>query len=266
MYKHSVYLFLLGCLIALPGCVTQKSLTYFNNVDSTFVSPMSQARNALADPEFKVGDAFFVSVSAVDVDAVMPFNLPAMVYTPTMNKEVTTTPARQSYTVAPDGSIDFPVLGNIAVAGMRRSELKAVLEQRISKMVNNPIVIITPVDVYVTVMGEVAHPGRVSLPNGRLTLLEALAGAGDLTPYGKRDNVMVMREVEGKALYTRVDLNSSEVVNSPYFFLQQNDVIYVSPNRVRAISSQNVSLWLSMVSTVASAATVIVTVVNAAKR
>ena len=105
-----------------------------------------------------------------------------------------------------------------------------------------------------------------SLSNGRLTILEALAAAGDMTSYGRRDNVLITRECNGKIEMQRVDLHSADLVNSPYYYLQQNDVIYVSPNKVRAISSTNVSLWLSMVSTIASAATAIVTVVNAANK
>ena len=103
------------------------------------------------------------------------------------------------------------------------------------------------------------------MTTGRLTILEALAAAGDMTPFGKRDNVLVTREIDGKVEMARVDLRSADLVNSPYYYLQQNDVVYVSPNKVRAVSSANAGLWLSMVSTVASAATVIVTVVNVAR-
>jgi polysaccharide export outer membrane protein len=104
----------------------------------------------------------------------------------------------------------------------------------------------------------------VSLGNGRLTILDALAAVGDMTVYGRRDNVMITREVDGKLQIARLNLRDANLYTSPYYYLQQNDVIYVSPNKVRAISSANAGLWLSMVSTVASAATVIVTVVNVA--
>ena len=103
------------------------------------------------------------------------------------------------------------------------------------------------------------------MTSGRITILDALAAAGDMTPYGKRDNVLITREVDGKIEMARVDLRSADLITSPYYYLQQNDVVYVSPNKVRAVSSANAGLWLSMVSTVASAATVIVTVVNVAK-
>jgi polysaccharide export outer membrane protein len=95
--------------------------------------------------------------------------------------------------------------------------------------------------------------------------LDALAAAGDMTPYGRRDNVLVTREVDGKIEIARLNVRSADIYTSPYYFLQQNDVVYVSPNKVRAVSSANASLWFSLVSTLASAATVIVTVINAAK-
>ena len=110
-----------------------------------------------------------------------------------------------------------------------------------------------------------ARPGTVSISNGRLTLLEALAAVGDMTPYGRRDNVLISREVDGKMEFARIDMTKDELYGSPYYYLQQNDVVYVSPNKVRAINSANVSLWLSTVSTIASAATVIVTIINVAK-
>jgi polysaccharide export outer membrane protein len=106
----------------------------------------------------------------------------------------------------------------------------------------------------------------VSISNGRLTLLEALAAVGDMTPYGRRDNLLISREVDGKMEFARIDMTKDDLYASPYYYLQQNDVVYVSPNKVRAINSANVSLWLSTVSTVASAATVIVTIVNVTKK
>ena len=130
------------------------------------------------------------------------------------------------------------------------------------KQVLNPSVQIRLVNAKVSVLGEVNRPGNVPMTGDRLTILEALAAAGDLTVYGKRDNVLVSREVNGKVEMQRLNLRSTELYKSPYYYLQQNDVIYVSPNKVRAIGSTNSGLWLSVVSTALSAATVIVTVVK----
>ena len=140
------------------------------------------------------------------------------------------------------------------------------MKELLSKQVLNPIVQVNLVGAKVSIMGEVNHPMQVSLGRGRLTILEALAAAGDLTPYGRRDNVLITREVEGKIEMARVDLRSADLITSPYYFLQQNDVVYVSPNQVRVVNSANAGLWLSTVSTIASAATVIVTVINATKK
>lgn len=265
MNKNQFYNLLLAALLLMPSCVTQRKLTYFNDIDTARLKIVNPQQTVQADPVIKVGDAMFISVTAIDMEAVAPFNLPAIVSSTSRSATVATQPSLQCYTVAPDGSIDFPVLGKLTIAGMRKSELKSLLEQQISSHVNNPIIIINFVDAYVTVMGEVTAPQRVSMANGHLTILEALASAGDVTPYGKRDNVIVMREENDEMVYARLNLNSSDIVQSPYYYLHQNDVVYVSPNRVRATNSQNIGLWLSMVSTVASAATVIVTVIQLTK-
>ena len=159
----------------------------------------------------------------------------------------------------------MPVIGKVHVAGLTRTECEDAIRQLLEKQVVNPTVEVRLVNAKVSVMGEVNSPRQVGMAGDRLTILEALAAAGDMTPYGRRDNVLLTREVNGKLEMTRLDLTKSDIFTSPYYYLQQNDVIYVSPNKVRAISSANAGLWLSMVSTVASAATVIVTIVNVSK-
>ena len=129
----------------------------------------------------------------------------------------------------------------------------------------NPIVTIRFLDAMVTVLGEVRTPGNYPLSNGRRTILEALGAAGDITQYGRRDNVLVIRENGGKKEFARLNLNTVDVFASPYFYLQQNDVVVVEPNQARATSNQSMSLWLSMVGTVASAATVVVSVLSISK-
>ncbi|MBQ1874365.1 MAG: polysaccharide biosynthesis/export family protein, partial [Paludibacteraceae bacterium] len=179
--------------------------------------------------------------------------------------QLNTTPSMQYYTVDEQGDVELPILGRLHVEGLKRSEVAELVRERLQGQVINPTVNVMLLNPTVVVMGEVNHPGRHAMPNGRLTLLEALGEAGDLTIYGRRDNVLVTREVDGKLEFARINLTSEDLFTSPYYYLQQNDVIYVSPNKVRVINSTNVGLWLSMVSTVASAATVIVTVVNVAK-
>jgi polysaccharide export outer membrane protein len=165
-----------------------------------------------------------------------------------------------------EGNIEFPVLGKLHVAGLRRNEVEIYVKKQLESQVLNPQVHVNLVNAKISVMGEVAKPGQIPLVSGRMTILEALAAAGDLTPYGRRDNVLLTREVDGKIQIARLNLRSQDIYTSPYYYVQQNDVIYVSPNKVRAVASTNASLWFSMVSTIASAATVIVTVINVSRK
>lgn len=265
MKKISQLLPLVWAVVTFSSCVTQKQMTYFREVDSQTADSINKVFEAQIDPVIKAGDALSITVSALDQEAVVPYNLPTVVFATPGSSQLTTTPSLQYYTVGADGQIEFPVLGKISVLGLKTTEVVNLLEEKLSTQVVNPMVIVQLINAKVTVMGEVNRPGQYTMPNGRMTLLDALGAAGDLSIYGKRDNILITRETNGKLEFHRLNLNSDELFTSPYYYLQQNDVIYVSPNKVRAVSSQNIGLWLSMVSTVASAATVIVTVVNAAK-
>ena len=260
--KISVLLVLL-CGLLMSSCVTRKQLTYFNNVDSTYAAEVNEVYEPIVDPWVQVGSVLTITVSALDMEAVAPYNLPTAIFSTPGSSSIGTTQSLQSYLVEESGEIDFPMLGKVHVAGLRRTEVKAKMEELLSSQLKDPLVNVNVINQLVTVLGEVKNPGKYAIVNGRLTLPELLASAGDLTPFGKRNNILLTREKDGKLEFVRINLNDGEIFKSPYFFLMPNDVVYVSPNSVRAINSQNVSLWLSMISTVASAATVIVTVINA---
>lgn len=255
---------LLAALVGMASsCVTQKQMTYLRDADPSKADSINATFQSQTEAVIRPGDALTIVVSALDQEAVVPYNLPLVVYSGG-GAQVNTTPAMQFYTVDEAGDIAFPVLGKLHVAGLKRTEVEDLIKTRLETQVMDPTVIVRLVNGTVSVLGEVNRPGRVGI-NGRLTILDALAASGDLTPYGRRDNVLITREIDGKLEIARLNLRSSDLYTSPYYFLQQNDVVYVSPNKVRAISSANAGLWLSMVSTVASAATVIVTVINVAK-
>jgi polysaccharide export outer membrane protein len=148
------------------------------------------------------------------------------------------------------------------VVGLKQSEVINLIEDKLQGQVTDPIVTMRFLNARVTILGEVKRPGTFALNNGRMTLLEALGVAGDLTQYANRSNVLITRENNGKVEFARLDLRSEEVFTSPYFYLQQNDVVYVEPNQARSTSNQSIGLWLSMVGTVASAATVVVSVLS----
>lgn len=266
MQKTFYSLFLVGIVAALlTGCVTQKQMTYLQDANSSIEDSINAKFQAHSETVIRVGDALTIFVSALDQEAVTPYNMPTAIFASPGTTQVQTTPMLQYYTVGEDGTIVFPVLGSLHVAGLQRNEVEDLIKEKLEAQIVNPLVQVHLVGAKVSVLGEVARPGAVAMTNGRMTILEALAAAGDMTPYGKRDNVLITREIDGKLQIQRVDLRSSDLYTSPFYYLQQNDVVYVAPNKVRAISSANAGLWLSVVSTVASAATVIVTVVNASK-
>ena len=259
------FISLLLTVLTFASCVTQKQMTYFREVDSSTADSVNKVFESQIDPVIKAGDALAITVSALDMEAVVPYNLPTVVFSSPGTDQLTTTPSMQYYIVDAEGKIEFPVLGSVNVLGLKTTEVADLLEERLSAQVKDPMVLVRLINAKVTVMGEVNRPGQYTMPNGRMTLLDALGAAGDLSVYGQRDNILITRETNGKLEFHRLNLNSDELFTSPFYYLQQNDVIYVSPNKVRAINSTNVSLWLSMVSTLASTATVIVTVVNASK-
>ena len=266
--KKSIRFVVFLTLVALSAtsCITKKSLTYLREVQPASADSINKHFVPSAEITIKPADELTIFVNALDMEAVAPYNLPTVSFNDPTSVQVKTTPMLLTYRVDENGDIVMPVLGKLHVAGLVRKQAEQMIEGLLTKQVVNPMVQVNLVNARVSVLGEVAKPGYVGISKGRLTIMEALASAGDLTPYGRRDNVLISREVNGKMEFARLDLTKADVLTSPYYYLQQNDVIYVSPNSVRAINSTNVSLWLSMVSTVASAATVIVTVVNATQR
>ena len=262
MYK-AIRLFALGMVAILAAsCVTQKQITYLQDVDGAKVDSVNAHFVPQTETIIRSGDALTVFVSALDKEAVAPYNLPVAVFATPGSTQVQTTPMLQYYMVDEAGDIELPVLGKIRVAGLKRPEVEEAIKKKLEAQIVNPLVQVNLIGAKVSVMGEVARPGQVGMAKGRITILEALAAAGDLTPYGRRDNVLVSREVNGKLEVARLNLRKADLYTSPYFYLQQNDVVYVSPNKVRAVNSANTGLWLSILSTALSAATVIVTVVK----
>lgn len=239
--------------------MTQKRLSYFNTLAHNGSDSVIRHELATHEARIVIGDMLLITVSGLDPLAVAPFNQPVVSYASPGSDQLYNTPSLQSYLVDVNGNITFPVLGDIKLAGLTKSEAVALLCDKLTPFLKNPIVTIKYLNYKITVLGEVARPGQYNIKNERVTILDALGMAGDMTPYGKRNTILITRENNGKLEFARLNLNSEEVFNSPYYLLQQNDVIYVEPNNVRAIASQNLSLYLSMITTLASLATVLVT-------
>ena len=254
---NSKYFILAGLFLLLTtSCVSRKKIAYFQDL------PELQAEVDLAKSNLEIqpNDLLTITVSAAHIEAVQPFNLPLTSAPSLAGGSIGGRMELQSYLVDSDGNIEFPVLGTVHVAGLTRQELVVKLKEEISKYVQNPIINIKIINFQVTVLGEVVRPGTFTVPDERISLPKALGLAGDLTIYGQRDNVLIMRETGGKTEYEYIDLTSSDFINSPYYYLQQNDVIYVEPNsaqRQGASYNRNASVYISIASVLISLIVVI---------
>lgn len=259
--KKCVFVLLVVALMC--SCVSRQQLAYLRDVTSESVNEINKNMQTQPETRVKITDALVITVSALDPEAVLPYNLPNVAYATPTSENIPTTPSFQYYTVDANGDIDFPVLGKLHVVGMTQSEVIDMIKGRLQGQLNNPIVSMRFLNAKVTVLGEVKNPGSYPLNNGGMTLLEALGAAGDLTQYGRRDNILITRENNGKIEFARLNLQSEDIFTSPYFYLQQNDVVYIEPNQARTTSNQSLSLWLSLVGTLSSATTVVVSVLSA---
>lgn len=249
------YTYLLLIAVALNACKSPKEIVYFRDNGQTDTEIKSNYYDLKIAPD----DLLSITVSAMDLDAVRPFNLPVVSLNNTDGR-ATGQPVLQTYLVSRDGKINFPVLGQLDVAGLSRSALEKDLAERLKKLVIDPIVTIRIMNFKVTVLGEVARPGSFTIPNERISLPEALGLAGDMTIQGKRQNVSVIREENGNPKQYFVDMTKKETFNSPVYFLKQNDIVYVEPNNTKIKSSSvgpNTTIWLSIVSTLITLVAVI---------
>lgn len=210
---------------------------------------------------YKPNDILTIDVSAEVPESVALFNLPAVAYNTNPGAVNQTTVLRQTYLLDAQGNIEFPVLGTIKMGGLTRMEATAMLKEKIGEYVKEFIVTIRLINFTITVNGEVNRPGNYTVEGERISLVQALGLAGDLTIYGKRDNIFLIREVDGKKKYAKYDLTSINVVNSPVYYLSQNDIIYVEPNNARIRTSSynpNTGVLISAVSTLATIAAIFI--------
>ena len=215
----------------LFSCGSKQDIVYFQDVDAV---GSSRPINSYS-PVIRSDDMLTITVSALDQDAVRPFNLNAVSFVGEAGAIGRTT--QQTYLVDSDGNIDFPVLGTLKLAGLNRIQATSLIKDLLKEYIKDPIVNIRTINFKITVLGDVKMPGQYTIQNERITIVEALGLAGDLTIQAERKNVLVIREENGKKTYNRVNMTSEEVFNSPVYYLTQNDVIYVEPNNSRAKSS-----------------------------
>ena len=249
----------------MGGCTSYKKVPYLQNSD--IIDEIDYPKS-LYDAVIMPKDLLTITVSTTDPEAAAPFNLTVQTpYSVAQGRStITQQPSLQQYLVDNNGDIDFPVLGTLHIGGMTKSSVESLIQERLQPYLKEtPIVTVRMSNYKISVLGEVARPGTFTVSNEKVNLLEALAMAGDMTVYGRRDNVKLIREDgQGERHITELDLNDAEIIHSPYFYLQQNDVIYVTPNKAKAKGSRigsETSLWFSGTSILVSIASLIATIV-----
>lgn len=257
-----IKLIMMCTAVAFTACTSPKEILYLQDVVPLKQQEIEQKYEVIIHSD----DLLSIMVNSKNPELALPFNMPMITYQLGANSGAGSGQQRVlGYLVDSSGNIDFPILGEIHVEGLTRMQLTALIKSRLMKddLIKDPIVTVQFLNYKVSVMGEVARPGSFSISGDRITLLEALSMAGDLTIYGKRDRVAVIREKDGLRTILYHDLRSSDLFNSPCYYLQQNDIVYVEPNKARAGQSginqnNSVSVWLSAVSILASVAGLIV--------
>ncbi len=252
-------------VLVLGSCGSTKNVAYFKNADSISYA----ASRGLYEAKIMPKDELTITVVTTDPRASVPFNLAVSAKMGTGGSLNTGSATLQGYLVDNDGNIQFPVVGKIHVAGLSKNECQDLVKEKIAPYLaekENPIVTVRMSSYRVTVTGEVGKPGVVYVPTEKMSVVEALAAAGDLTIYGKRENVMLIREdATGQKNIHRLNLNDANIINSPYYYLQQNDIIYVEPNKVKAQNSSigsSTNILLSVVGTLMSLASIVISVVR----
>lgn len=255
-------------VLLLTSCKNQNNIAYLQNIEQIATEVSRQNTHSTIQPD----DQLLIYVTAKDMSVTAPFNQSISTNMNTSNVTYSQPSSNMpssgqasvsgvSYTVYPEGYIEFPVLGKIETKGKTLEELKNELTSQLKRYIINPTVSVRYGNYRVTVLGEVNKPGEYVIPNGKTTLLNALGMAGDLTIYGKRDNVLVVREHDGVRSQEYVNLADANFINSEYYYLKQNDVVYITPNNTRknsAVFGPQTGVYISVASIIVTILALIV--------
>jgi polysaccharide export outer membrane protein len=233
-----------------------KKATYFSDLKDTTLRSFYPAPEPVIEPN----DILNISVNSLNQEASKVFNAPNSSNITYATSQSTINQAT-GYLVNQNGYIQFPIIGNIKVAGLTEEELKSTLTEKLTsnKLLMDPLVNIRLLNFKVTVLGEVRDPKVITVQNEKISILEAIGLAGDLTIYGKRNNVLLIRQENGKKIIRRINLNSDKILTSPYFYLKNNDIVYIEPNKARVASSSRSQVILPIVFSILSFLTVVAT-------
>ena len=254
------HVFVIGlAVLLLSGCTSYKKVSYLQDADA--MNNLGDTVITMYDAKIMPKDLLTITVSTTDPEVAAPFNLTVQTtYATTLTQQ----PTLQQYLVSNEGTINFPVLGVLKVGGLTKTETENLIRTKLADYIEEtPIVTVRMANYKISVLGEVARPGVFTINNEKVSIFEALALAGDLTIWGMRDNVKIIREeADGHREIICLNLNKTDIVNSPYYYLQQNDILYVTPNKTKAKNSdigQSTSLWFSGTSIFVSLVNIVIT-------
>jgi polysaccharide export outer membrane protein len=260
--KIKSFIALCFCTLLMASCTSYKNVPYLQNPEA--VNDFQEIL-PMYDAKIMPKDLLTITVNTSDPEASAPYNLVVQTsMNAALNRNLTTHPMLQQYLVSNEGTIDFPVLGRLNVMGLTKGQAEDLIREKLAPhFTETPIVTVRMSNYKISVLGEVAKPGTFTVSNEKVNIFEALALAGDLTIWGMRDNVKLIREnAVGQREVINLNLNKADIVTSPYYYLQQNDILYVTPNKTKAKNSdigQSTSLWFSATSILVSIANIIVT-------
>lgn len=226
MYRFFLILSV-GVGLFLTSCNTAKKVPYFHNISDSVNTVSRVPHGSFAEPRIAPKDILQVHIQTIDPQTHNVFNQNST--TETVGFQQTT-----GYLVDKEGYIELPVVGRLKVEGLTTTEAKKVIREKAGRYYKEPVVNVRFSNFYVTLLGEVANPGRYIVTNEKVSVIDALGMAGDMTVYGRRDNIMLIREENGEKIFVRYNMNDTEFLNSPYFYLNSGDVLYIEPNKAKS--------------------------------
>lgn len=240
--KITLLLLLTGMFFS---CTSKKNIVYLQDDNQSTLGEMAKY-----EPSLQPDDVLMIIISAENPEVAAPYNMKSF---SVQNSQGMGQDQLQSYLIDKEGNVDFPMLGKIHLAGLSRTNAIQKIKTLLENHIKEPVVNLRILNFKVSVLGEVSKPGVHTIQSERITLLEALSLSGDLTIYGKRESIMIIREKEGVKTIERIDITKRDFINSPYYYLAQNDVVYVEPNKTKVNASAvgpNISIWMSAISLV----------------
>lgn len=244
-------------LLFLSSCASRKDMVYFQ--DEPLIA--NEINNMNTELVYQPNDLITIDINGADPETIQPYKLPPVTFDENISVlNVQGSLRVQAYLIDLNGNIEFPSLGTLKIGGKTRTQTIAFIKEKLSEFVKDPIINVRLANFSISVLGEVNRPGVYYIQDERVSLSEALGLAGDLTNTGKRDNIFLIREMDGKKRFAKLDLTSINVVNSPLYYLVQNDVIYVEPNNAKIRSSTynpNTATVISAISTLATIAAIL---------